>query len=204
MLNIVLFGGPGAGKGTQALLLTEKFGLMHLSTGDMLRKEIASGSELGKIAGEIISNGELAPDELVIDMIREHIGQHPEAKGFIFDGFPRTQAQALALDKLLEEKDVQITAMVALDVSVDELTTRLLKRGEVSGRADDQSIDVIHNRIEVYHQKTEPIIDYYRAQEKYHPVDGLGSIEEIFNRLKQVILTLKPHAFQHSVQNYII
>ncbi|MDR2848685.1 MAG: adenylate kinase [Bacteroidales bacterium] len=196
MLNIVLFGGPGAGKGTQASLLTETFGLMHLSTGDMLRKEIALGSELGKIAGGIISNGELMPDELVIDMIREHIRQYPEAKGFIFDGFPRTQAQALALDKLLEEKNQQITAMVALDVSVDELTTRLLKRGEVSGRADDRSIDVIQNRIEVYHHKTAPIIDYYRAQGKYHPVDGLGSIEDIFARLKQVILTLKPLAFQ--------
>ncbi|MDR3095114.1 MAG: adenylate kinase [Bacteroidales bacterium] len=201
MLNIVLFGGPGAGKGTQALLLTEKFGLRHLSTGDMLRKEIASGSELGKIANGLISNGELAPDELVIDMIREHIEQNSEAKGFIFDGFPRTQAQAQALDKLLNEKNVQITAMIALDVSVDELTTRLLKRGEVSGRTDDRSIDIIHNRIEVYHRKTEPVIDYYRAQKKYYPVDGLGSIEEIFSRLKHVILTLKPHAFQHPIQN---
>jgi adenylate kinase len=189
MLNIVLFGGPGAGKGTQAVLLSERFGLIHLSTGDMLRKEIASGSEIGQLAQQIISKGELMSDELVIEMIRQQISKNADAKGFIFDGFPRTQAQAHALDALLEEKKTKISAFTALEVDTGELTDRLLKRGEISGRSDDSSIEVIQNRIAVYNQKTAPIIEYYRTQGKYYPVNGLGSIETIFERLKQVIET---------------
>ncbi len=190
MLNIVLFGAPGAGKGTQAVLLANRHKLVHLSTGDILRREIAAGTELGKIAQKHIDKGELAPDELVIEMIRSQIEKHPDAKGFIFDGFPRTTAQAEALDRMLKEKGMQIASMIALDVESEELIDRLLKRGAVSGRADDQSLDVIRNRIEVYHQKTEPIIDYYLAQEKYHPIDGTGSVEDISERLQQHVKRL--------------
>ncbi|MDR1667116.1 MAG: adenylate kinase [Bacteroidales bacterium] len=190
MFNIVLFGAPGAGKGTQALLLAEKFDLIHLSTGDMLRNEIASGSRLGQQAQNIISKGELVSDELVINMIRERIERHPDAKGFIFDGFPRTQAQARELDRLLQEKDMKVAAMVALEVDPAELTCRLMKRGESSGRPDDNSIEIIGNRIEVYNRKTTPVIEYYRAQEKYHPVDGLGHIKDVSQRLNKLTESL--------------
>jgi len=183
MLNIVLFGAPGAGKGTQAVMLAEKFDLVHLSTGDILRKEIADGTELGAKALGYTTKGELVPDELIIDIIRSQIEQNADAKGFIFDGFPRTTAQAEALDQLVTEKDMAITAMIALDVENEELVNRLTKRGIVSGRPDDQSMDVINNRIEVYHQKTKPIIGYYEACGKYFPVDGTGEIAEIFVRL---------------------
>ncbi len=191
MLNIVLFGAPGAGKGTQAVLLAEKHGLVHLSTGEILRKEIAAGTELGKLAQERIDKGELAPDEVVIDMIRSQIEKHPHVKGFIFDGFPRTTEQAEALDRLMEEKGMQIAAMIALDVDTDELIDRLLKRGEKSGRADDKSLDIIRNRIEVYHRKTEPIIEYYDSQKKYIPINGTGDIEDIFERLHQHVKKIK-------------
>jgi adenylate kinase len=164
MLNIVLFGAPGAGKGTQAVTLAGKFNLVHLSTGDILRKELAEGTDLGKQAKQFMDKGEFVPDEVVIGMIRTQIEQHPDAKGFIFDGFPRTTAQAEALDKMLSEKGLEITSMIALDVETEELVRRLQKRGEMSGRADDQSLDVIQNRIDVYHQKTKPVINYYDAQ----------------------------------------
>ena len=185
MLNIVLFGAPGAGKGTQAVFLADKYSLVHLSTGDILRKEITAGTELGKQAQNFTDKGEFVPDEVVIGIIRSQIEQNPDAKGFIFDGFPRTTVQAEALDKMLLEKELQITAMIALNVETDELVTRLMKRGEISGRADDQSMDVIRNRIDVYHHKTEPIIGYYGAQNKFHPIDGIGEIEDIFGRLCQ-------------------
>jgi adenylate kinase len=196
MFNIVLFGAPGAGKGTQALLLAEKFNLVHLSTGDMLRNEIASGSKLGQQAQNIISKGELVSDELVIDMIRDQIERHPDAKGFIFDGFPRTQAQAGELDRLLQEKNMKVTAMVALEVDTDELTGRLLKRGESSGRSDDTSIEIIKNRIEVYNRQTAPLIEYYRTQEKHHPVNGLGDIKDISERLNHLLESFLPLPFQ--------
>ncbi len=183
MLNIVLFGAPGAGKGTQATLLAEKYGLVHLSTGEILRKEIALGTDSGKLAQKHIDKGELAPDDLVIDMIRSQIEQNPDAKGFIFDGFPRTTAQAEALDRLMEEKGMHISAMIALDVEAEELIGRLLKRGADSGRADDKSLDVIRNRIDVYHRKTEPIIEYYDAQKKYKAINGTGHVKDIFDRL---------------------
>ena len=190
MLNIVLFGAPGAGKGTQAVLLAQKHGLIHLSTGDILRGEIASGSELGNIVKGHIDKGELVTDDLVIDVIRVQIDKYPDAKGFIFDGFPRTTAQAEALDHMLNEKGLHISSMMTLNVGIEELIDRLLKRGAISGRTDDQSIDVIRNRIDVYHQITEPIIDYYTAQQKYYPIDGIGSVEDIFDRLHQRIKCL--------------
>ena len=183
MLNIVLFGAPGAGKGTQAIMLAKELDLVHLSTGDILRKEITAGTDLGKQAQRYTDKGEFVPDEVVIDIIRSQIEQNPGAKGFIFDGFPRTTAQAEALDKMLEKKGMQITAMIALDVEHDELVKRLQIRGESSGRADDKSIDVIRNRIDVYNNKTKPLIMYYNAQKKYSAVNGVGNIEEIFNRL---------------------
>lgn len=185
MLNVVLFGAPGAGKGTQAALLAGKYGLVHLSTGEIFRNEMASGTELGQLAQRHIDKGELVPDDVAIDIIRSQIEKYPDTKGFIFDGFPRTTAQAEALERLMKEKGMEIYSMYALDVEAEELVDRLLKRGEVSGRADDQSLDVIRKRIEVYHQKTKPIIDYYHAQKKYKPIDGTGSIDEIFERLCQ-------------------
>jgi adenylate kinase len=183
MLNIVLFGAPGAGKGTQAVMLADKHGLVHLSTGDILRKEIAAGTELGKQAQNYTDKGEFVPDEVVIGLIRSQMEQNAGVKGFIFDGFPRTTAQAEALDRLMEEKKVQITAMIALEVENEELVKRLQIRSESSGRADDLSMDVIRNRIDVYHQKTKPLIGYYDAQGKYYPINGVGEIADIFGRL---------------------
>jgi len=183
MLNIVLFGAPGAGKGTQAVKLAEKYELIHLSTGDILRKEIEAGSELGRQAKNFTDKGEFVPDEVVIGIIRSQMQQNNAARGFIFDGFPRTIAQADALDKMLKENNMQISAMYALDVETNELVKRLQLRSEVSGRADDMSLDVIHNRIDVYNQKTKPIIDYYDVQKKYTAINGIGDVEDIFKRL---------------------
>ena len=192
MLNIVLFGAPGAGKGTQAFLLAEKYGLKHLSSGEILRKEIASGTKSGMIAKKLIDKGEFAPDEVVVDMIRTQIEKHPDAKGFIFDGFPRTTAQAEILDLLMREKGMEIVSMIALDVETDELIDRLLKRGADSGRADDKSIDVIRKRIDIYHKKTEPVIEYYNVQKKYAVIAGTGAIEDIFDRLHRHVKTISP------------
>jgi adenylate kinase len=191
MLNIVLFGAPGAGKGTQAVMLAEKHELVHLSTGDILRKELSAGTELGKQAKAFMDKGEFVPDEVVIGMIRAQIEQNPDAKGFIFDGFPRTTAQAEVLNKMLSEKALEITSMIALEVEHQELVNRLMKRGESSGRSDDQSLDVISNRIDVYHQKTKPLIGYYDAQGKYQPINGVGDISEIFERLSGHVEGLK-------------
>ncbi len=187
MLNIVLFGPPGAGKGTQAVSLIDKYKLVHLSTGDILRGELAAQSPLGVEAKKFMDKGELVPDEVVIGMIEGKLDQNTGAKGFIFDGFPRTKAQAAALDKLLEKKKTAITIMVALDVEKQELVNRLLGRGKVSGRADDQDIQVIENRIAVYNRETAPVIDYYSVLGKYKPVNGMGSVEEIFARLCKAI-----------------
>jgi adenylate kinase len=191
MLNIVLFGAPGAGKGTQAALLADKHHLVHLSTGDIFRKEMAADTELGKLARERIDRGELVPDEIAIDIIRLQIESYPDAKGFVFDGFPRTVAQAEALDRLMAGKGMQITTMIALDVETEELISRLLKRGKDSGRADDQSLNVIQNRINIYHKKTEPLIKYYHTLEKYTPIKGSGSVEDIFERLHQHVKAIK-------------
>lgn len=183
MLNIVLFGPPGAGKGTQSEKLIEKFQLIHLSTGDLLRSEIAQQTELGMQAKLLMDKGELVPDTVVIGMIRSKLEQNQEANGFIFDGFPRTAAQAEALDNLLSEKNTSINCMLALEVDNEELTKRLLLRGKDSGRADDQNEEIIRNRIKEYNNKTAPLKDFYSAQNKFHAVNGIGSIDEIFNAL---------------------
>jgi len=183
MLNIVLFGPPGAGKGTQSEKLIEKFQLIHLSTGDLLRSEIAQQTELGMQAKLLMDKGELVPDAVVIGMIRSKLEQNQEANGFIFDGFPRTAAQAEALDNLLSEKNTSINCMLALEVDNEELTKRLLLRGKDSGRADDQNEEIIRNRIKEYNNKTAPLKDFYSAQNKFHAVNGIGSIDEIFNAL---------------------
>jgi len=183
MLNIVLFGPPGAGKGTQSEKLIEKFHLIHLSTGDLLRSEITQQTELGIQAKLLMDKGELVPDAVVIGMIRSKLEHNQKANGFIFDGFPRTSAQAEALDNLLSEKNTNISCMLALEVDNEELTKRLLLRGKDSGRADDQNEEIIRNRIKEYNNKTAPLKDFYSGQNKYHAVNGIGSIDEIFDSL---------------------
>lgn len=183
MLNIVLFGPPGAGKGTQSEKLIAAYHLVHLSTGDLLRSEIAAGTELGLEAKKLMDAGILVPDEVVIGMIRSKLDQNKDANGFIFDGFPRTTAQAEALDQLLAEKNTSITMMLALEVSDEELTKRLLLRGQESGRPDDQNEEIIRKRIQEYNNKTAPLRDYYSAQNKYKSVYGIGTIDEIFDSL---------------------
>jgi adenylate kinase len=187
MLNLILFGPPGAGKGTQSTKLIEKYNLIHLSTGDMLRAEIKAGSELGVKAKEIMDKGELVSDEIVIGIIRERVSQNLDVKGFIFDGFPRTQPQAEALDELLAEFNLKISAMISLEVEKEELINRLLERGKTSGRSDDRDRSVIENRIDEYNNKTAPLINYYRHQGKYKAVIGVGSVEEIFDKLVTTI-----------------
>lgn len=188
MLNIVLFGPPGAGKGTQSEKLIEKYGLVHLSTGDILRSEIARGTALGMEAKQIMDRGDLVSDDIVIGMIESKLDSNPNANGFIFDGFPRTQAQAVALDDLLQKKGTAISAMLALEVDNDELVKRLLLRGKDSGRPDDANEDIIRNRVNEYNNKTLPLKKYYSEQAKFHSINGIGSIESIFNQLTERII----------------
>ena len=183
MVNFLIFGPPGSGKGTQSVRLAEKFNLTHLSTGDMLRAEIAAGTELGKRMSSIMSKGELVPDEVVIEMIAAKIDSTKDCAGFLFDGFPRTVAQTAALEKMLNDRKMKIDSMLVLEVDHDELVKRLIGRAELSGRPDDKDPAVIENRIDVYREKTEPIINYCRERGIYQPVNGMGSIEEIFGRL---------------------
>jgi adenylate kinase len=183
MLNIVLFGPPGAGKGTQAAKILEKYQLIHLSTGDILRSELASQTTLGLEAKKYMDKGELVPDSVVIGMIESKIDSNAGAKVFIFYGFPRTTAQAKALDEMLEKKDAPITMMLALEVEKEELIKRLLLRGKESGRADDQDRSIIENRIKVYNNETAPVQGFYEAQGKYEGIQGMGSIGDIFHRL---------------------
>lgn len=190
MINLVLFGPPGSGKGTQSEKLEEKYNLLHISTGDLFRAHMKNETPLGKKAKSYIEKGDLVPDEVTIGMMNDKIEKHPEVNGFIFDGFPRTAIQAEALDKFLNEKNIPISKMIALEVEEDELVKRLLNRGKDSGRADDQNVSIIKNRIEVYNQKTLPVADYYRKQNKYEAVNGIGSIENIFDRLCAVVDTL--------------
>ena len=187
MLNLVLFGPPGAGKGTQSALLIKRFGLMHLSTGDLLRAEIAAGTALGLEAKTLMDKGILVPDAVVIGMIASRMEQNPDAKGFIFDGFPRTTAQAEALDTLLSEKGTLIHRMVALEVDDEELTRRLLNRGKESGRPDDQDESIIRQRVNEYNAKTLPLKSYYEGQGRFTGISGIGSIEEIFGSICQVV-----------------
>jgi adenylate kinase len=191
MLNIVLFGPPGAGKGTQASKLLEKYQLVHLSTGDILRSELAARTKLGLEARKYMDKGELVADAVVIGMIEGKIDNNAKAKGFIFDGFPRTKAQAKALDDMLKKKGSPITLMLALEVDKEELIKRLLLRGKESGRADDQDRSVIENRIKVYNKETTPVKDFYESQKKYKGIKGVGTIEDIFDKLCQAIDQLK-------------
>lgn len=191
MLNIVLFGPPGAGKGTQSEKLIEKYGLVHLSTGDILRSEIARGTTLGMEAKQIMDRGDLVSDDIVIGMIESKLDANPNANGFIFDGFPRTQAQAVALDDLLQKKGTAISAMLALEVDNEELVKRLLLRGKDSGRADDANEEIIRNRVNEYNNKTLPLKKYYSEQAKFHSINGIGSIESIFNQLTERITFVK-------------
>jgi adenylate kinase len=187
MLNIVLFGPPGAGKGTQSENLIAKYKLIHLSTGDILRGEITAGTALGMEAKKLMDAGQLVPDEVVIGMISSKLDANPTANGFIFDGFPRTTAQAEALDSLLKEKSTSISMMLALEVDNDELVKRLLNRGLSSGRPDDANTDVIQNRINEYNNKTLPLKNYYTAQGKFKSIHGIGTIEEIFASISNAI-----------------
>ena len=187
MLNIVLFGPPGAGKGTQSQKLIDRYSLVHLSTGDLLRSEIAAGTELGLEAKSLMDQGKLVPDEVVIGMIESKINSNPLAKGFIFDGFPRTVPQAIALESLLNKNSIPVTGMVALEVDDEELTKRILERGKTSGRTDDQNEDLIRNRIDEYNNKTKPVADYYKDQDKFVSVNGVGTIDEIFLELCKAI-----------------
>jgi adenylate kinase len=187
MLNIVLFGPPGAGKGTQAAFLSETFHLIHLSTGDLLRSEIAGQTKLGMEAKQFMDRGELVPDEVVIGMIRSKLHSAGDARGFIFDGFPRTVEQAIALDQMLTDNGTPISGMISLEVGHDELVARLMNRGEISGRSDDLNQAVIENRIDVYTRKTAPLIRYYQKQGKHFGIDGMGTIPEIAERLGNVV-----------------
>jgi adenylate kinase len=187
MINFLIFGPPGSGKGTQSVRLAEKFNLKHLSTGDMLRAEIAAGTELGKKMSSIMSKGELVPDEVVIEMIAAKIDSTKNVAGFLFDGFPRTVAQTEALEKMLNSRRMKIDSMLVLDVDHDELVRRLIARAEESGRPDDKDPKVIENRIDVYKEKTEPIIEYCRKRGIYEPVKGMGTIEDIFGRLSDIM-----------------
>ena len=190
MLNIVLFGPPGAGKGTQANLLIEKYNLVHLSTGDILRREITAGTKLGLEAKSLMDRGDLVPDEVVIGMISSKLDNNPDANGFIFDGFPRTADQATTLDNLLGEKGTSISAMLSLKVEDAELIRRLIERGKDSGRADDQGKSIIANRINEYNNKTAPLKDFYASQNKLSEIEGLGSVEDIAQKLNTVIDSL--------------
>jgi adenylate kinase len=187
MLNLVLFGPPGAGKGTQSQKLIEKFGLIHLSTGDLLRGEITQGTTLGLEAKKLMDEGVLVPDSVVIGMISNKLDANKDAKGFIFDGFPRTVAQAEALDSLLKSKESAISGMIALEVTDDELEQRLLLRGKSSGRPDDANPEVIRKRIKEYNDKTAPVAGFYKNQDKFTSINGIGSIDEIFAEIGKVI-----------------
>ena len=187
MLNIILFGPPGAGKGTQSENIIAKYQLVHLSTGDIFRANIKGGTELGILAKSYIDKGQLVPDEVTIKMLQSEVDKNAGAKGFIFDGFPRTAAQAQALDSFLATKKSEIATLISLEVEESELKRRLLERGKTSGRADDVDPNVIQNRIEVYKSETTPVKEYYSNQNKTASISGIGTVEEIFDRISEKI-----------------
>lgn len=187
MINIILFGPPGAGKGTQSARLIEKYGLVHLSTGDVFRYNIKNQTELGVLANSFIDKGQLVPDEVTNHMVKEFIARNNNDKGFIFDGYPRTIAQGENLDRVLEEYQANVTSMIALEVDEDELVIRLLERGKSSGRPDDQDEAIIRNRFKVYNDETSPLADFYAQKGKFIAVKGKGSIDEIFQNLCKAI-----------------
>jgi len=187
MLNIVLFGPPGAGKGTQAASLVNKYNLVHLSTGDIFRANIKGETALGTLAKSFMDKGNLVPDEVTIKMLESEVDKTPDAKGYIFDGFPRTTPQAEALEAFLKSKGTSISVMLALDVAEDELVKRLLLRGKDSGRADDTDENIIRNRINVYNEQTAVVADFYAAQNKFEKINGIGEIDTIFTRLTDAI-----------------
>jgi adenylate kinase len=191
MLNIVLFGPPGAGKGTQSERLITEFGLVHLSTGDIFRYNMKNDTDLGQLAKSYIEKGQLVPDEVTINMLKAEVQKHGDAAGFIFDGFPRTNAQAKALDDLMNEMGESISSMISLDVEEEELRNRLAERAKVSGRADDADPAVIQNRIDIYKKETAPVKDYYASQDKWVMIDGMGTIDEITERLFAAVNKLK-------------
>ena len=190
MFNLVLFGPPGAGKGTQAEKLIEKYGFNHISTGEVIREQIRKGTELGRSVQSYIEKGQLAPDGLVIDIIADYVAKHKDAKGNIFDGFPRTTVQAKAFDEIMGKNGTPVSVMLSLEVPDEELVKRLLLRGKESGRADDSNEGVIRDRIDVYKAQTAVVADHYKPQGKHRAVNGLGTIDEIFGRLCQEIESL--------------
>ena len=183
MKHFILFGPPGAGKGTQAALMVERFNLRHVSTGDLLRREIAAGTELGLKAKSLIDKGELVPDEVVEGMIASEIASHPDVKGFLFDGFPRTTAQAGHLDEILAARDEKVDAVLSFMIPDEMVFERIRHRAMLENRADDTDDTIIRTRIETYHAKTEPVIDFYRKKGAYREIDGLGTIEEVFEQV---------------------
>lgn len=182
MFNIIIFGPPGSGKGTQSVKLAEKYGLTHISTGDIFRSEIKAKSELGLRVTAIVESGQLVPDDLLVDLLRNAMQKHPGTEGFLFDGYPRTIQQAHDLDELLKEMTGEVDVVLALDVPDEELMGRLLKRAQIEGRKDDTE-EVIANRLNVYHSQTKPLMDYYDAQDKMASINGVGGIDDIFGRL---------------------
>ena len=187
MLNIILFGKPGSGKGTQASFIKDKYSLIHISTGDVFRKNMSNNTELGLLAKGYMEKGELVPDIVTVNMLKDEINSFMPCNGFIFDGFPRTTFQAKELDNLLLYKSLKIDLTIALDVDNNSLIERLLERGKSSGRVDDQSVEKINIRLKEYDNKTKPLIDYYNDQNKFYSVNGIGSLEQITSRIEEVI-----------------